>query len=90
MSNKLLKYLVVLPEIKKEIAGIYKDHRISEHLDSLYNLIDYQMKIIAEQRSVIIAEKHHEAWKQYYKSAEEYDTKTRKYFTQQELESRKC
>lgn len=88
MSTHLLKYVSVLPDTKKEIKKIYKDHRISEHLDCLYGLIEYQMRIIFEQRSVIIAEKHHEAWKQYYNAAEEYNTKNSKFFKQQELDNR--
>lgn len=90
MKEKTLKYLPVLPHNKKIIANIYKDNKISEHIDELYALIDYQMNIIAEQRSVIIADKHREAWKQYYRALDEYHSQSRKYFTQTELESRKC
>ena len=88
--SKKLKYLASLADSKKEIANIYKDHRVSEHIDDLYDLIDYQMQIISEQRTIIVADKHKEAWKQYYKSAEEYNIQSRRYFTQQELQSRKC
>lgn len=90
MNNKPLKYLEVLQTKKDEIKNIYKDNKIAEHIDNLYDLIDYQMKIISEQRSIIVAEKHEEAWKQYYKSIDEYHTKSRRYFTDAELKARKC
>jgi hypothetical protein len=87
---KPLKYLSVLPERKKEIGLIYKDHRISEYIEELYELIEYQMRIIHEQRSAIVAEKHCDAWKQYYKTLDIYNEQSRRYFTKEELESRKC
>lgn len=90
MNNKPLKYLEVLQAKKTEISNIYKDHRISEHIDNLYLIIEYQMKIISEQRTAIIADKHKEAWQKYYKSMDEYDTKSRKFFTDSELKARKC
>lgn len=88
--SKALKYLPVLPSIKKDIANTYKDNKVSEHLEDLYNLIDYQMRIILEQTHVIVAEKHKDAWKQYNKSAQEYIQQSKKYFTKQELDSRSC
>lgn len=88
--NKPLKYLSVLPDRKKEISLIYKDHRVSEYIDELYQLIEYQMNIIQEQRAAIIAENHDDAWKQYYKTLDRYNQQSRKYFTQEELDSRKC
>jgi hypothetical protein len=92
MANpiKALKYISVLPERKKEIAMIYKDHRVSEYIEELYTLIEYQMKMINEQRAAIVAERHNDAWKQYYKALELYDEQSRRYFTKEELESRKC
>jgi hypothetical protein len=90
MKNKPLKYLEILLTKKHEIKNIYKDNKIAEHIDNLYYLIDYQMRIISEQRSIIVAEKHKEAWKQYCKSMDEYDIKSRKFFTDSELKARKC
>lgn len=89
-ETKPLKYSSVLSENKKQIANIYKDYQITEHIDELYSLIDYQMKIISEQRQQIVADKHKEAWKHYYKSLEEYNESERRYFTKEELEARKC
>jgi hypothetical protein len=78
-ETKPLKYLSALPEKKKQIANIYKDYQVTEHIEELYGLIEYQMKIISEQRRQIIADKHKESWKQYYKSIEDYNSSTRSY-----------
>lgn len=89
-ETKPLKYLPVLPEKKKQIANIYKDYLVTEHIEELYDLIYYQMKIISEQRRQIVADKHKDAWKHYYKSLDEYNQSERRFFTQEELELRKC
>ena len=80
-ETKPLKYLSVLPEKKKQIASIYKDYQVTEHIEQLYDLIDYQMKLISEQRLQIVADKHKEAWKHYYKYLDEYNESERRYFT---------
>jgi len=72
-ETKPLKYLSVLPEKKKQIANIYKEYQVTEYIEELYDLIDYQIKIINDQRKQIIADKHKEAWKHYYKSLDEYN-----------------
>ena len=89
-ETKTLKYLPVLSEKKKQIANIYKDYQVTEHIEELYDLIDYQMNVISEQRQQIIADKHKDAWKHYYKSLDEYNESKRRYFTKEELENRKC
>ena len=89
-ETKPLKYLSVLPEKKKQIANIYKDYQVTEHIEELYQLIEYQMKIISDQRRQIIADKHKDAWKNYYKSLETYNESERRYFTEEELGARKC
>jgi hypothetical protein len=89
-ETKALKYLSVLPDKKKQIANIYKDYQVTEHIEELYNLIDYQMKLISDQRRQIIADKHKNAWKHYYKSLDEYNESERRYFTEEELKARKC
>jgi len=89
-ETKPLKYLTVLPAKKKQIANIYKDYQVTEHIEELYDLIDYQMKLISEQRRQIIADKHQNAWKHYYKSLEEYNESERRYFTEEELRARNC
>ena len=89
-ETKPLKYLSVLPEKKKQIANIYKDYQVTEHIEELYDLIDYQMKLISDQRRQIVADKHKDAWKHYYKSLDAYNESERRYFTKEELEARKC
>ena len=89
-ETKSLKYLSVLPEKKKQIANIYKDYQVTEHIEELYDLIDYQMKLISEQRQQIVADKHKDAWKHYYKSLAEYNQSERRDFTEEELRTRNC
>ena len=89
-ETKPLKYLPVLPEKKKQIANIYKDYQVTEHIEELYDLIDYQMKLISDQRRQIVADKHRDAWKHYYKSLDDYDQSERRYFTEDELRGRNC
>jgi len=89
-ETKPLKYLSVLSEKKKLIANIYKDYQVTEHIEQLYDLIDYQMKLISDQRRQIIADKHKDAWKHYYKSLDEYNKSDRRYFTAEELKARNC
>jgi len=89
-ETKSLKYLPVLPDKKKRIANIYKDYQVTEHIEELYGLIDYQMKLISEQRRQIVADKHQDAWKHYYKALEEYNQSERRYFTEEELRARNC
>lgn len=85
-ETKPLKYLAVLPQKKKQISNIYKDYQITEHIEELYDLIDYQMKIISEQRQQIVADKHRDTWKQYYKSIDQYNEEERKYFSDKNYE----
>ena len=89
-ETKTLRYLSVLPQKKKQIANIYKDYQVTEHIEELYDLIDYQMKLISDQRRQIVADKHKDAWKHYYKSLDEYDQSGRRYFTDDELRARNC
>lgn len=89
-ETKTLKYLSVLPQKKKQIANIYKDYQVTEHIEELYDLIDYQMKLISDQRRQIVADKHKDAWKHYYKSLDDYDQSERRYFTEDELRARSC
>lgn len=86
-ETKPLKYLAILPEKKKQIANVYKDYQVTEHIEELYELIDYQMKVISEQRQQIVADKHKDAWKQYYKSLDQYNEQERKYFSDKNYES---
>lgn len=65
---KPLKYECVSQETITSIANIYKDYRVAEHIQDLYNLIDHQMRELHKKRSEDIAIKHQDAWKQYDKN----------------------
>jgi hypothetical protein len=43
----------------------YKNDDIINYIKELWNLIDYQRKLISEYNKEIIAFKHKEAWKRY-------------------------
>ncbi len=60
-----LKYECVNPSKVHSILTKYKNDPVLDEIKDLYRLIDYQKKIIDEQRKVIIAFKHQEAWKRY-------------------------
>ena len=64
-TTKELIYNCIHPDNIKNIANIHKDHRVSEHIEELYNLILYQLKEIYSFRSGTIAEKHRESWRHY-------------------------
>lgn len=74
-----LKYDPVSSIKINEIFSKYKTHEILEYITELYNLIDYQKKIIVEQEKQIIALKHEKAWRHYDKPIEKYNPETRKY-----------
>ena len=77
MTN--LKYDPVDISIVNEILTKYKNHEIISYITELYNLIEYQRKIIADQNKTIVSYKHKVAWNQYEKPIENYDPTTRKY-----------
>jgi hypothetical protein len=74
-----LKYKPMDLSTVNDILTQYKDDPVLDYIKDLYKLIDYQSKVIWEQRKEIIAVKHKEAWKRYDKPEEDYDPSTRKF-----------
>lgn len=62
---KELKYRCISKDVVSQIANIYKDYRVAEHIEDLYNLIQHQIEEIHQKRSEHIAFKHKMAWQQY-------------------------
>lgn len=50
---------------RQHIIDICDNDEIKKYILELYNLIEYQIVMIHEQRSEIVAKKHKEAWKHY-------------------------
>lgn len=66
-----LKYLCYdNKNFRDHIINICDNSEIKNHILDLYNLIEYQMKTIHEQRLKIVAIEHQYGWKQYNKSKE--------------------
>lgn len=63
--DKELIYKCIDPQTIKEISNMYKEYKISEHIEALYSLIMYQLKEIQQCRASEIADRHMIAWKQY-------------------------
>jgi len=74
-----LKYDPVNPLIVNEILTKYENHEIVNYISDLYNLIEYQKKLITDQNKTIVALRHKIAWEQYDKPIENYDPSIRKY-----------
>jgi hypothetical protein len=62
-----LKYEPMSSSTVNTILTKYKDQECLEYIKELWNLIDYQRKIVAEQTKTIVAIKHKVAWKRYDK-----------------------
>ena len=78
-NNLPLKYDPVSQTKVNEILTRYKSNEIIDYVKDLYNLIEYQRQIIADQEKKIIAFKHQVSWQHYDKPIENYDPITRKY-----------
>jgi len=65
----ILKYECCDPKVKNQILLLKNnmDPVVYKHIQDLYELIDYQVSMIHEQRREIISMKHHDAWKHYDK-----------------------
>lgn len=74
-----LKYDPMNSSTINKIITQYKRDEILDYIKQLWNLIDYQRKIMSQQTEQIVAFKHKKAWKRYDKPIEEYDPSTRKY-----------
>jgi len=55
----------------------YKHDDVLDYIKQLWNLIDYQRKVISEQTKQIVAIKHKVAWKHYDKEVDYTDSKNR-------------
>lgn len=62
-----LKYEPMNSSIINKILTQYKNDDVLNYIKELWNLIDYQKKIITEQTKQIVAIKHKVAWKRYDK-----------------------
>jgi hypothetical protein len=62
-----LKYEPMSETNINRILVQYKHDDILEYIKELWNLIDYQRKVISEQTKQIVAIKHKMAWKRYDK-----------------------
>lgn len=74
-----LTYDPVNPSIVNDILTKYKNHEIIHYISDLYNLIEYQRKVIADQNKTIVSLRHKVAWEQYDKPIEHYDPSVRKF-----------
>ena len=63
-----LKYKPMDLSTVNEILTKYKNDPVLDYIKDLYNLIDYQSKVIWQQRKEIIAVKHKLAWQRYDKN----------------------
>lgn len=53
------------PALRNEILTKCNNDEIKNHIQKLYDLISYQIRIISEQRREIISNKHHDSWSRY-------------------------
>ncbi len=63
-----LKYDPMNSSTINKIITQYKRDVILDYIKQLWNLIDYQRKIISQQTEQIVSFKHKEAWKRYDKN----------------------
>lgn len=62
-----LKYEPMSSSIINKILIQYKNEEVLDYIKELWNLIDYQRKLITEQNKKIVAFKHQTAWVRYDK-----------------------
>lgn len=60
-----LKYEPMSDSTINKILTQYKHDEILNYVKELWNLIDYQRKLICDYNKQIVAFKHKEAWKRY-------------------------
>lgn len=60
-----LKYEPMNSSNIDKILTQYKNDEVLKYIKELWNLIDYQRKVMADQTKVIVTLKHKEAWKRY-------------------------
>lgn len=63
--NIKLKYEPMSDSTINKVLVQYKNDDILNYIKELWNLIDYQRKLVSDYNKQIIALKHKEAWKRY-------------------------
>jgi hypothetical protein len=61
----VLKYEPMSSSTINKILTQYKHDEVLNYIKELWNLIDYQRKLLNEQTKQIVALKHKESWKRY-------------------------
>lgn len=61
----VLKYEPMSSSTINKILTQYKNDEVLNYIKELWNLIDYQRKLLNEQTQKIVALKHKESWKRY-------------------------
>ena len=61
----VLKYEPMSSSTVNNVLTKYKNQEVLEYIKELWNLIDYQRKIINQQTQEIVAIKHQQSWKRY-------------------------
>jgi uncharacterized membrane-anchored protein YjiN (DUF445 family) len=70
--NIKLKYDPMSESSVNRILNQYKHDDILDYIKELWNLIDYQRKLISDYNKEIVSFKHKEAWKRYDLSDEKF------------------
>jgi len=66
--NTMFKYEPMSTSTVNKILIQYRHDEVLDYIKQLWNLIDYQKKLLNEQTQKIVALKHKEAWKTYDKN----------------------
>jgi len=61
----VLKYEPMSSSTINTVLIKYKNDEVLDYIKELWNLIDYQRKVLNEQTQQIVALKHKESWKRY-------------------------
>ena len=68
-----LKYEPMNSSTINNVLTQYKNDEVLNYIKQLWDLIDYQRKVMADQTKVIVAIKHKVAWKRYDKEIDNND-----------------
>jgi hypothetical protein len=68
----VLKYEPMSSSTINRVLTQYKNDDILNYIKELWNLIDYQRKLLNEQTQKIVALKHKESWKRYDLNPEKF------------------
>lgn len=72
----VLKYEPMSSSTINNILTKYKNQEVLEYIKELWNLIDYQRKLLHEQTQQIVAIKHKVAWQRYDLPDSKFETNT--------------